>query len=228
MKLCDFDSARLVGEPLSRDGKSCLKFSSSWVSPEVFLAATAGGNVSPSASLWIDLFSLGLLIEVLCRQSCDPSSTALPSVSEDSSHNQLQFLLSNQESLYKRMESLDGDQKSQTEVVRQLLSLNPSSRGDICQILGKYETVLGGTTGLRRQKMQDATIIELKELIVRLNGQEKLSRDDLEGALGDQMTTISNLLNMKASEIVDRLCGGVEESRLEMFEMLKNVLRQQT
>ena len=255
LKLCDFDSARVVGEALSRDVSGGLKFTSSWVSPEVFHAAYGASKANPISSpsknasaltgqssgddsllivssLSIDLFSLGLMIEVLCRRSCDSSSTALPSVAEDSSYDELHDLLSNQERLYEKMESLHGGEKSQTEVVKQLLRLDPSSRGDISQILGQYQSIVEGTTGILRQKTHDQKIIELNELIVRLSemvstsGSDKLSRSDLEGCMSDQMTVISSLLDMKTSEIIDRLCGEGEEGRVEMLQNLRILIKE--
>ena len=85
MKLCDFDCSRSVNPPtpIARDETGRIKLSSSWVSPEVFFAAcdqdSNGGCGEVLSSLAIDLFSLGLLIEVLCRPECGPSTTALPS-----------------------------------------------------------------------------------------------------------------------------------------------------
>ena len=55
-------------------------------------------------------------------------TTALPSPHVDPHRQQLRRLLHNQDSLYERMESLKGSH-SQTAIVSQLLSLNPSERG---------------------------------------------------------------------------------------------------
>jgi serine/threonine protein kinase len=85
MKLCDFDSARQVGKDFPRRRDGCLKYTSAWVSPEVFLAdyqgakereGYKGGSMSLKASLSIDVFSVGLLVEVLYRHSCSAYSTA--------------------------------------------------------------------------------------------------------------------------------------------------------
>ena len=242
MKLCDFDSSRLVGESLSRDAQGRLKFSSSWVSPEVFHAANAKVNINVNvngdqkesellSSLSIDLFSLGLLIEVLCRKHCDPSSTALPTVSEDPDHIQLCELLSNQSFLDERMESLRGEH-SQTEVVRQLLRLfPPSDRGDILQIQAKYQNDIGATNGLRQIKKQETRIAKLNEMIVHLTetqGTESksVSVSDLEGSLSDIVLMLSNEWKMHKQEVMAKLCGGEEDRRdmLEKISMLRDQL----
>jgi len=62
------------------------------------------------SSFAIDLFSLGLLVEVLCRRECDASTTALPSphhMDPDRHHQELVDLFGNQERLYGVMESLE-------------------------------------------------------------------------------------------------------------------------
>ncbi len=113
------------------------------MSPEVFFAAcdqdSNGGCGEVLSSLAIDLFSLGLLIEVLCRPECGPSTTALPSPHFHSNYQQqLRVLLKNQHSLYEIMDSLKGSH-SQTAIVRDLLKLKPTERGTAESIKGQRD-----------------------------------------------------------------------------------------
>lgn len=229
LKLCDFDNARLVGEPFCRNHFGNYKFSSSWVSPEVFNAALSNYSLeggSLLANLTIDLFSLGLLIEVLCRKNCDPSSTVLPTVGEDPDYHQLRKLLSDQMTLFEKVESLHGEGKSQTEIVRQLLDLNPLNRGNIHKIRQQYHNAIEGTIGLHRHRVQSQRIAELNELIVRfgeLDSGRGVSRDVLEETLSDQIVLLSNMMQMHTSEIIERLCAGAE-SRRELSEILTKIV----
>jgi serine/threonine protein kinase len=76
VKLCDLDSARYVNGKNNTfphsNGK--LKYTLGWEAPEVYL----GQAGVLKASLAIDLFSLGLLVEILCRPLCNRDSLIFP------------------------------------------------------------------------------------------------------------------------------------------------------
>ncbi len=233
MKLCDFDCSRLIGHPVARDITTGeIKFSVSWVSPEVLEAYDKGNDLL--SSLEIDLFSLGLLIEVLCRSECHPSSTALPSSHSDPRQQKLRRLLYNQESLYGEMESVRGPSSySQTSIVRQLLSLNPSKRGTAESMLALYLSTQG-TNGLQSHSDQSRRIVELNKLICDLQSNpQSLTRSELEGSLGDLMSYLASTLNLHQSEMIDKIVktfeggGGVDQSQSqeknELIQKLKGV-----
>ncbi len=199
MKICDFDCSRFINPqspapPIARDEKGRIKFSASWVSPEVFSASNCAGDVLSSFA--IDLFSLGLLIEVLSRPECDPSTTALPSPDFDFNYHELRVLFGDQENLYGIMESLKGSY-SQTSIVRELLRLEPSERGTAEAMLELFRS-MQGTKGFRK-------IVELNKLISDLQSIKALTRSELEGSLGDLMSYLSSSLNLHQSEIIDIL-----------------------
>lgn len=87
VKLCDFDSARKISQPLchSREDKiSPLQFTVAWVSPEIFyysLGIDMFGN-SPAnpllATYEMDLFSLGLVLACTLSKGRTSDMTILP------------------------------------------------------------------------------------------------------------------------------------------------------
>ena len=74
LKLCDFDNSCIVGEIFPCSGTN-LKFTKEWTAPELFKGrATAGGVLT--ASLDIDIFSLGLV----CSLILDPRSATISAI----------------------------------------------------------------------------------------------------------------------------------------------------
>lgn len=228
MKLCDFDCSRVVNVnmnmnmalalasalalnssvELARDENGKIKFSASWVSPEVFEAASSGSQRPVYSSFAIDLFSLGLLIEVLCRRYCDASTTALPSphhLDPDRHRHELVELFGQQERLYGVMESLKGNY-SQTSIVRRLLLLNGDERGreSAESMLASYLST-HGTRGLQMTADQSRSIEQLNKLIEDLQSNRVLTRSELEGSLGDLMIQLSSLLSVNKNEIIDQI-----------------------
>jgi serine/threonine protein kinase len=145
LKLCDFDSARHVGEVFPRRPDGRLKYTCAWVSPEVFLADQERKSVQ--ASLSIDVFSVGLLVEVLCRKTCFASSTALPTLSEDPDCSLIHRLLTDQEALYDRMEGLR-EIHLHSSLLRKMLELDPSKRETIHNIQESYHRLTSVTAGM--------------------------------------------------------------------------------
>ena len=126
--ICDFDNAvDLTSKNLEivNDG-TYLKYSPGWVSPEVF-----NGKQGMRASLEIDLFHLGLLIEMLTRSVCKEDMTVLPC-----EHNKLNEIFNplcrnfKEEELDKRLTC----RGSYAEIVRRLCSRDPKQRGTIEEV----------------------------------------------------------------------------------------------
>lgn len=246
MKLCDFETAQVIGLPLRRDARTdTLKFSSSWVCPEIFHLAQRElqGEVGVDqimSSLSIDLFSLGLLIDILCRKECYPSSLVLPSVTDDPNHLQLRRIFSEQTFLYSEIDSLKGSH-SQSDIVKKLLSFDPFQRGNIFDVLEKYQNIIDGTKGFHSQKFQQQRIQELTELINRLKMSSPsqsedrstpdippvvpLTRNDLEGSLSDLMSYVSSMMDLQTTEIIDRLleCTNTAHEREEVLNKLTSL-----
>ena len=98
--------------------RSYIKLTRGWVSPEVFC-----GRISMSSCLQIDLFHVGLLIEVLFRRSCDPDATVLPLLDHE-----LTMVFQDFDELMTKFTCcgyLHGD------LVRKLCALEPDNRGTI-------------------------------------------------------------------------------------------------
>jgi serine/threonine protein kinase len=89
VKLCDFDSARFISEPIlcisPNDQQTPLKFTPSWVCPEIFYYSNGidiSGNQTTDplvATVEMDLFSLGLVLACVLSQRRSPEMTILPS-----------------------------------------------------------------------------------------------------------------------------------------------------
>ena len=75
VKLCGFDSAVDLNSNLLNLTKKgdCYKYTPGWVSPEIFT-----GTVHLAESLKIDLFHLGLVVDVILREDCDSETAVLP------------------------------------------------------------------------------------------------------------------------------------------------------
>jgi len=151
LKLCDFDSARHVGEDFPRTPNGRLKYTSAWVSPEVFLVDRERRSIR--ASLSIDVFSVGLLVEVLCRRECSASSTALPTVSGDPDYSLLHHLFTNQDALYARMEGLK-EVHLHSSLLREMLQLDPKKRDTVTihNIQERYCRLTSGTVGMTERE----------------------------------------------------------------------------
>ena len=124
----DFESAVDLTSPdieFANDGTS-LRYSPGWVCPEVF-----NGNVGMSASFEIDLFHLGLLIEVLTRTNCVESLTALPHEVDE-----LNVILKPDYLHYKKtgLEECLLSEGIYAEVVKRLCSRNPTMRGNTAEL----------------------------------------------------------------------------------------------
>jgi len=77
IRLCDLDNSVILGNPPKYcicDAQGCLKYTKGWEAPEVALAH--GSRIK--ASCLIDMFSLGLVIDVFSRQVCHRDTTVLP------------------------------------------------------------------------------------------------------------------------------------------------------
>lgn len=136
IKLCDFDSARKLSEPLCHsphDELFPLQFTVSWVSPEVYyysLGIDMFGNSSKYpllATYEMDYFSLGLVLACTLSKSRTPDMIILPN-----SVNFLQNCFATRSYLRQIPSDLVSDS---LHAIEKLWSFQPSNRGTIGEVL---------------------------------------------------------------------------------------------
>jgi serine/threonine protein kinase len=177
VKLCDFDSSRVVGVAgpagaFSHRG-AALKYSRGWESPEV--RGGTGGTLR--ASFAIDLFALGLMVEILHRPLCDPSSCVLPSDETASPHP-----LDDPSGLSLRA-MLQCLGRSHEQVVLGLCAFNPEKRmsaRDALKALDKSKTDF-----IQQRDELKAAVADRLDAIHEDSGAVKQSVERLSGKLGD-------------------------------------------
>jgi serine/threonine protein kinase len=158
LKLTDFDSARFIGggnESLYPHVGPQLKYTMAWVGgPEVLFGS--GGVLQ--ASLSIDLFALGLVLTVLLRPQCAPSSTALPP-----DEAKLRDLLSDEAALCAQLQ-VQGLRHA--SAVTRLCRLKPECRGTASDVVTELHQA--GATVLHRENQQlKGDNVFLKEQVVQ-------------------------------------------------------------
>jgi serine/threonine protein kinase len=174
IKLCDLDSARYVN-PIdgNRVGSDSLfphengrfKYTPGWEAPEMH--TDTPGELK--ASLQIDLFSLGLVLDVLLRDVCSSSTTVLPTDKKD----RVTVLTSTDEEGMKRCLQSHILYRS---VVEKLCSLRPNERGEIIDRDINIIVNSGTATGLHERTVELETA---KKHNAFLEGCVSTSLDDL-------------------------------------------------
>jgi len=134
-KLCDFDSAVDEGRPFPRTPENNLKFSFDWVCPEIFMAfdqeRSSKTRLDIFASLQMDIFSLGLIIDLLCRPHLTPDETVLPPIRSDTKTNvNLKRVLQSERELHSLIHCMRTN-RSYAPLIQQMISIDPINRGSL-------------------------------------------------------------------------------------------------
>jgi serine/threonine protein kinase len=169
VKLCDFDSARMVGGPDAPEefahntthlkwtrGESTAQYyivfptihvpklfliHVGWSGPEVTY-----GKVGLLASIAIDLFAVGLIVEMLLHIRCDAHTTVLPTGTDNESRAKLHRMLTDEAFLHDHFRC---HSHSHAGIVYQLCRLDPAQRGTIDNIVDQYERL--SATGFQKE-----------------------------------------------------------------------------
>ena len=189
-----------------------LKYSPGWVSPEVF-----NGKVGMKASLDIDLFHLGLLIEALTRSACHEHITILPyELSQifnpqlpDSGQEAMQKLLSSKSFYSRHVKKLCSITPMNRRVIEELYDDCSKSVDDLYNAVEKFEDYAGKMTNELKQHFSDSNsknridmnrnfgelrtelvkeASAVKQVIDALN-EKSISSVDLEGLLFQGLST---------------------------------------
>jgi len=194
VKLCDFDSAKTIGEsfPCALDevsGMNVLKFTRLWVCPEVYhFNSKLVSSSSPSSPFLavtpqMDTFSVGLVLICLLSPENERGvkMAALPE-----NENELLNSLKNPTYLTNRISSLGIEYH---ESLLSLCSLDSSSRGSLDSVLRNFQSF--GLTGARTELLIQKRVNQSHNELIEGIGKkvEKLAdKDDL----GDLAVSILN------------------------------------
>ena len=190
VKLCDFDSARQEGDLFSHQDGS-LKYSAAWVAPEVYFGRA--GKIR--ASFQIDIFAVGLLVDVLCHASCSASSTVLPATN----CNDTAKVLSDETALFRRLKSTG---HAHSHLVRQMCSLDPAERGDISSAVELYKRVYEATR-LHENLTREKTETQFLRLDVKLS---------------------QELILVEIHKLKEQVTQGLGEVKTDALDLLRNTL----
>ena len=158
VKLCDFDSARRAdGQQLfPADAYGRPKGTEGWLAPEV---ATAVGPVA--AALTMDLFCMGLLLELMLRETCLPRDTVVPTDRTDP--NCVRALTD--EGFFRSLLQCRG--RSHEQLVSGLCQFDPSQRWGMSRVQ-EWNHANTSTKHIEKYDQQVAAIIELNEVNLEL------------------------------------------------------------
>jgi serine/threonine protein kinase len=173
-KLCDFDSAGRVNESFPRTPQGDLKFSFSWVAPEVFKVyeeeRKTRGRQHLSLCHEMDIFPLGLIIDLLSRRdlTCREMMTVLPNPTSDTAdHSQLRKYLSNQQELNSLIYCLSHDH-AYRHLVEPMISISTKHRLTMQHHSDSVKDY-GLTGAYRKTKQQQSELEILKSFRANLN-----------------------------------------------------------
>jgi serine/threonine protein kinase len=186
IKLCDFDSARQISEVISEtphDKTSPLKFTVSWVCPEIFyyshdIEMFQNRTNSPlCATVEMDLFSLGLVLACTLSNGRTPNMTILPNSIES-----LKLVFDTRSYLNRIPNDLVSGECF--HAVEKLWSFHPSHRGSIDEVL-------------EAMSQQRRTILSNK--LIEESRWRQIEKDDLEKKIYDLENVLEELQNHKLS-----------------------------
>ena len=202
VKLCDFDSARRISEPIcqsANDKSSPIKFTLSWVCPELFYYSKGihmfqnPTHLPLLATVEMDLFSLGLVLACTLSKGRSPNMTILPN-----SMDSLESVFESRSYLKK----IPVDLVSESfHAVEKLWSFQPSNRGSIDEVLNamssQRRTTLSNKLIEESRWRHDNTdladkISTLENVIQRLQQQQLASSPELTEILADMYDNMSS------------------------------------
>lgn len=207
VKLCDMDSSKIISPnhnylfPYDENTKH-LKYTSSWVSPEVYKNSVECKGGEFHASLSIDIFSIGLICVMLeCKDNRFSHGRVLPNVDADD----YKKALTDQNYLYNNVLKVD-DSNPFKHLLLNMCSINSSDRKTVSEILREL-TVLDSTTRIN---------IENK----KLGNDIKKVEHDKQFLQNEVIDKIDNIL-----ETIERL-EIASNTLLERNETLRNVINE--
>jgi serine/threonine protein kinase len=215
VKLCDFDSARHIGETIchsANDKMTPLKFTPAWVCPEIFYYSKEIDMFqNPKhplvATVEMDLFSLGLVVACTLSKERTSEMTILPS-----SMDALRFAFDTR-SYLKRIPS---DLVSGClHAVEKLWSFQPRNRGSIDEVINAM-SAQGRTTlsnelqeESRRRELDashlEKKISDLANVIQSLESQCLSSSPELTELLADVSMTMSQEMKMHFGNYLENI-----------------------
>jgi len=177
VKLCDFDSASVVGEPFIHDpATKLIKFTPEWVSPEVYFGV--GGSLI--ATCVLDVFNLGLLAAALLAPDCSYSKAILPSQSDVGVSAEL--CLTDETELIRRLNM----KSAVSDMVISMCRIDPTLRPDMATIASSF----GMSRTVYVKKFRDELSSKDREL-----GAKERELEFVKHEIGDQLGSIAYKLD---------------------------------
>ena len=199
VKLCDMDSSKIISPshnylfPYDNDTKR-LKYTSSWVSPEVYRNSIECKGGQFNAALSIDVFSIGLICVMLNdKDSRFCSGCVLPDIDTDNYKN----ALTDQNFLYNNVLKVD-DINPFKHLLLSMCSINSSDRKTVSEVLREF-IILNSTTriNIENKKLEQDKHFLQNEVIHKIdNITETIERLEIaSNTLIDGNESIRNIIN---------------------------------